>query len=631
MGKVLTFTAFVILFAGSLGAQAVSFSLGSQPIPEGLARSLDGATAVPGSRIPAAVDLSPLFPPPGYQGEQNSCVGWAVAYAAKTYQENLERGWGTGSPDKIFSPAFIYNQINGGRDAGSSLVRAVDLVKNLGAATLKTMPYDEGNFTAQPDQAALAEASRYTALAYEVVDPKNTAALKEVLAGKNPVIFGMKISENFLTYKGGVYSTPSGANLGGHAMVAVGYDDGKRAFLIQNSWSDRWGEKGLAWVDYQVFAQQVHTAVVLRDQVEAKPSVILPPVGVQASQGTFDDRIEVRWEPAPGAEGYQVFRSESARGTYTLTAEVQGTLYQDKSAAQGKFYFYTVKSSGPAGLSSHSSLTQGFLQSPAGLGVPSGLQAQVTGTRVRLLWTAVDGAENYRIYRFEESAGKYALVGESKQTGFEDRSLEQKTASHWYVVTALAGSKESPASESVTVTVTAQTLKKLRIPRDAQATQGQFPDRVEITWAGVNGAQAYEVIKFNSGSNRWEVLGTTQNLKFADTNPGRGPQFYGVTAVAGDVRSLTVDYISGYTSGVPSRPKKKYADEGYFGRNNREADFEDQKFFSSSRFFTDSKTYFDNFVPKDFFMTDTEKFFRVNPDFFKVDEKFFKTDENFFR
>ncbi len=43
---------------------------------------------------------------------------------------------------------------------------------------------------------------------------------------------------------------------GGHCVIFVGYDDAKRAFLCQNSWSEDWGrgavkgEGGLFWMPY---------------------------------------------------------------------------------------------------------------------------------------------------------------------------------------------------------------------------------------------------------------------------------------------------------------------------------------------------------------------------------------------
>src|SRR5205085_6303594 len=76
------------------------------------------------SQLPASVDLSTKMPPPGNQGSQNSCVGWSIAYGMKSYQEKTARNWDVTSGDEInkqhvFSPAYIYNQINHGQDKGS--------------------------------------------------------------------------------------------------------------------------------------------------------------------------------------------------------------------------------------------------------------------------------------------------------------------------------------------------------------------------------------------------------------------------------------------------------------------------------------------------------------------------------
>ncbi len=48
------------------------------------------STPFSGTELPPAVDLSSQLPPPGNQGTQQSCVGWAVAYGLKSYQEQGE-------------------------------------------------------------------------------------------------------------------------------------------------------------------------------------------------------------------------------------------------------------------------------------------------------------------------------------------------------------------------------------------------------------------------------------------------------------------------------------------------------------------------------------------------------------
>ncbi|NJD06648.1 MAG: hypothetical protein FIA97_09140 [Methylococcaceae bacterium] len=84
---------------------------------------------------PESVDLSSSFPSPGDQGQQGSCVAWATGYALKSYQEGVEMQWSLNTTSHLFSPAFIYNQVNGGQDGGSQIYDALDLIIAKGAAT----------------------------------------------------------------------------------------------------------------------------------------------------------------------------------------------------------------------------------------------------------------------------------------------------------------------------------------------------------------------------------------------------------------------------------------------------------------------------------------------------------------
>ena len=83
-----------------------------------------------------AVDLRPWMPPVGMQ-RMNDCTAWAVAYGAKTYLEARDQGWKPDRPGRIFSPRYVYNQINKGEDKGSNFVQAIRVMMEQGCATLE--------------------------------------------------------------------------------------------------------------------------------------------------------------------------------------------------------------------------------------------------------------------------------------------------------------------------------------------------------------------------------------------------------------------------------------------------------------------------------------------------------------
>lgn len=231
--------------------------------------------------IPSAVDLSNNFPTPGNQGSQGSCVGWATAYALKSYHEKVEEQWEFSSNSTLFSPAWIYNQINGGVDGGSHPLDALDLIVNNGAATLATMPYDDQNFTASPSAEAVQEAAFYKAASYARVNTVND--IRRSIAARNPVTIGIEVFPSFngLVGENSVYNDLSGASEGGHAITITGYDDDRfgGAFKVINSWGTGWGDDGYFWLPYDVVPQAVLLALVLEDAPNSGelPEPVQPP------------------------------------------------------------------------------------------------------------------------------------------------------------------------------------------------------------------------------------------------------------------------------------------------------------------------------------------------------------------
>ena len=111
--------------------------------------------------LPEKIDLSPMFPPPGDQGEQGSCVGWAVAYGARSYYAGVANS-GKANKKNVFSPAYVYNQIRLIEDdcgSGSNIPQALNLLQYQGVATISEFPYSETQCSKKPSEKIMASAT----------------------------------------------------------------------------------------------------------------------------------------------------------------------------------------------------------------------------------------------------------------------------------------------------------------------------------------------------------------------------------------------------------------------------------------------------------------------------------------
>ena len=266
---------------------------------------------------PLSADLSTNFPAPGDQGRQGSCVGWATAYALKSFHEKLEMGWSLNTADHLFSPAFVYNQINGGKDEGSYIFHALDLAVSQGMATLGRMPYSDTDYLTQPSAAARAEAADYKAAEWYRIN--DTSQIKAALVNRNPVIAGITVYQQLMDLHGpeSVYNTASGQSLGGHAVTIVGYDDNRYggAFKVINSWGRSWGDDGYFWMPYAFAAQNVLSEAYVLEDAENAGADLRP-----------DDRSEpepdISTLPNLTVASWEVSFDPQPRGSGTLTYNV---------------------------------------------------------------------------------------------------------------------------------------------------------------------------------------------------------------------------------------------------------------------------------------------------------------------
>jgi len=213
--------------------------------------------------LPSSVDNSAHLPPVRSQGSQGSCAGWGVGYYMKTYQEWQEHGWDTSDPANQFSPAFVYNQINGGDDQGAYFDDAMELVLDHGCCSWLLMPYNQADYVSWPSESAYEDALPHRALQSHYLYVRNDDGintLKQYLADGNVAVLGINVYPNFdyISVYGYNYCVADryGTSRGGHAVTLCGYDDnratndGPGAFRLVNSWGTGWGESGYFWMSY---------------------------------------------------------------------------------------------------------------------------------------------------------------------------------------------------------------------------------------------------------------------------------------------------------------------------------------------------------------------------------------------
>ncbi len=248
--------------------------------------------------LPIAVDLSHAFPTPGDQGDQGSCVGWAVGYAARSFYVLEHEGGNPGNASDIVSPSFIYNTINdqpGNCENGTRISDALELLRFWGALSIAEAPYLPRSCN-PPSEVAAEALQRFQIWDWRTVDYTRLDDIKGQLAKGHPVIFGAALTYDFDDMRDATVYHGSGEEWGSsHAMVLVGYDDMRQAFKLINSWGKRWGEGGFGWIAYDTFAARANSAFVVEPSAGQRPEPDPEPAPVPEP-----DVAVVVPEPGPG-------------------------------------------------------------------------------------------------------------------------------------------------------------------------------------------------------------------------------------------------------------------------------------------------------------------------------------------
>lgn len=214
--------------------------------------------------LPSKIDLRPFCSPVFDQGQYGSCTSQSLAGHLE-FLELKEIREKASAPEEFdpstfvpFSRLFIYwneRDIEGttGSDSGAQIRDGIKSLAQWGDCKEGTWSYLPQNVFVKPSDASYQEATNHKISTYMRLE--SLYDVKSCLNEGYPVSFGFTVFDSFEgpdVANTGLVTLPTSneACLGGHAVLAVGYDDSTQRLIVRNSWGPTWGDKGYFYLPY---------------------------------------------------------------------------------------------------------------------------------------------------------------------------------------------------------------------------------------------------------------------------------------------------------------------------------------------------------------------------------------------
>lgn len=221
--------------------------------------------------LPSSTDLRQWCSPVEHQ----LTLGCCTAHAGIGIVEYFERrAFGKHiDASRIFLYKTTRNLLKWRGDSGAFIRSTMAAMVLFGVPPEEYWPYVVDDFDKEPSAFCYAYAQNFQAISYYRLDPTGTGekellqSIKTNLSAGIPAMFGFTAFSSIVQAKTtGLIPFPSVGEtiVGGHAVVAVGYDDSiriknsasgaketKGALLVRNSWGREWGIEGYGWMPYE--------------------------------------------------------------------------------------------------------------------------------------------------------------------------------------------------------------------------------------------------------------------------------------------------------------------------------------------------------------------------------------------
>lgn len=208
------------------------------------------------------------------QGDLGLCFAFAGDGILEYYLKMMPNGY-IDELSEMFLGYYSRYICEGGKptgDNGSTILATMQAMVKYGVCLALTWPYVDKDEDVTPSTIAINEAKTLEVGKYFSIpnDSNKLTAIKQSIYAGVPIMYGSDVHNSIMNVDStGIepYAPENSTKdpiAGGHARFILGFDDTKvitgtttkGAFLVMNSWSNRWGANGLSWISYQTWRDQ---------------------------------------------------------------------------------------------------------------------------------------------------------------------------------------------------------------------------------------------------------------------------------------------------------------------------------------------------------------------------------------
>ncbi|MBN2081606.1 hypothetical protein JW859_05280 [bacterium] len=295
--------------------------------------------------------------------------------------------------------------------------------------------------------------------------------------------------------------------------------------------------------------------------------VLNKPLELVATDGLYEDKVRVEWYHEGDYEYFEIWRVRDGEGyEWTKIGETEDKSYNDYEVDAGVHYYYKARTVDGDLTSEWSNHDEGWAAGGDRPPAPWELSAS-DGTheeKVVVTWHyEIEGAW-FDVYRMENVEGAaWTVLDETQDLTYYDFEVDGDTVYVYKVVAWVGGVNSDPSNHDTGYASGGGSGPQA--PWDLVASDGEYTDKVLITWS-YEGDAFYDVYrKVNEEGAEWGVIGETGDKGYHDTAAVPGTVYvYKAVAWVGGVPSDPSNTDTGYRAEAdpPNTPTELWASDG---------------------------------------------------------------------